>query len=78
VVLVGNARVFGVNGIERELEAVVETPGVLFARPGTGGGGINPEISFERILGGSLERKEEEVAARCALLSAGNAGGVSS
>jgi len=76
VVLVGNARVFGVDGIKRELETVVETPGVLFASLGTDGGGINPGIFSDRILGGSLERKEEEVAARCALLSAGNAGGV--
>ena len=77
VVLVGNARVFGVRGTDRELEVVAGTPGVLFAKPGTGGGGINPAALFDKILGGPLER-EEEAPARCALLRAGKAGGVSS
>ena len=71
--LVGSARVFGVDGIDRELDG---TPGVLLANPGTGGGGINPDTWFDNILGGPFER--EGVAIRCALLSAGKAGGVSS
>ena len=76
--LVGNAKVFDVDGMDRELEVVAGTPGVLFANPGTGGGGISPAALFDNILGGSLERDGKEVAARCALLRAGNAGGVSS
>lgn len=78
VVLVGNARVFGVDGTSRELGVVVGTPGVLFVNPGIGGGGINPITLFDKIFGGPFEREEEEAVARCALLSAGNAGGVSS
>jgi hypothetical protein len=74
---VGNARVFGVDGIDRKLD-VVATPGVLFANRGTGGGGINPATLSDSILGGSLERREEELEARCGLLTAGKAGGVSS
>jgi hypothetical protein len=57
---------------------VAGTPGVLFANPGTGGGGINPATLFDKILGSTFEREEKEVAARCALLRAGKAGGVSS
>jgi hypothetical protein len=68
--------VFGVDGMDRELEVVAGTPGALFANPGTGGGGIDPATLFDKILGGSFER--DEVAARCALLRAGKAGGVSS
>ena len=74
--LVGNAKVFDVDGTDRELEVVAGTPGDLFANTGTGGGGINPAALSDKILGGSLER--DEVAIRCALLSAGKAGGVSS
>lgn len=76
VVLVGNARFFGVDGMDREFDVVVGTPGVLFANPGTGGGGIKPLC--DNTLGGPLERVEEDLAARCGLLSAGKAGGVSS
>lgn len=78
VVLVGNAKVFDVDGMDRELKVVAGTPGVLLANPGTGGGGISPTTLSGNILGGSLERDGEEAAARCALLKAGNAGGVSS
>lgn len=78
VVLVGNARVFGVEGIDSEFEVVVGTPGVLFANPGTGGGGISPATLSDNILGGPFERDEDGAAMRCALLRAGNAGGVSS
>ena len=77
VVLVGNASVFGVRGTDRELEVFAGTPGVLFANPGNGGGGINPVALSDKILGGAFEREEEEPA-RCALLRAGKAGGVSS
>lgn len=64
VVLVGNARVFGVDGTNRELEEVAGTPGVLLTNPGTGGGGINPATFSDKILGGAFEREEEGVAAR--------------
>lgn len=72
--LVGNARVFGVDG---KLSVAVETPGVLFANAGAGGGGINPVVLSDDFLGCLLE-EEEEVVARCGLSSAGKAGGVSS
>jgi hypothetical protein len=77
-VLVGNVKVFGVNGIDKELEVAAGTPGILFADTGTGGGGINPAALSDNILGGPFDWEGEEVAARCALLRAGNAGGVSS
>jgi len=66
-----------VRGTDREPEAVVGTPGILFANPGIGGGGINPTALSDKILGGPFDREEEEPA-RCALLRAGKAGGVSS
>jgi hypothetical protein len=64
--------------MDRELEVVAGKPGVLFANPGTGGGGINPADLSDNILGGPFVREGKEAAARCALLRAGNAGGVSS
>lgn len=74
--LVGKARVFDVGGMDRVLDVMGGTPGVLFASPGTGGGGISP--GPKNVFGGLLEWVEEEVVARCGLLSAGKAGGLSS